>query len=835
MSRHYLTKLRIEGFRGINNEGQPLELRFDKDKVNSIYALNGLGKSSVYDALCYAILGKVPKLDNLEQSEAPESYVNNRFHTTATATIELTFVADNGGTTTQIKVERAKDGTRTVSSPTEANPESFLVALRSDFVLLDQSTFGQFINDTSLKRGRTFARLLGLSRLSDYRIALQKLTNEGTLSSDLDLPTLRANEASWNQQSDRLTASLRIAYDQLTGKPYAGTIDYQVYSLGVIEALKQIPTLQPFCSVVQLHEIDFSEVEKAVSEAEKSTDRDRLAKIREAVILLKQKGPSDSEEYERSQLGELIAKRDEALAKTTGSLLLNNYRTALEVLNSGAWDDPLKCPTCEAKQQASLLDALRAKLSAFDNAEAATEEIKVSWKAAEWPKRLRELERNEHIKPVGDARDYDRLSPYFTNGAVTAEQLAEATTSLDTLEQRRKDAIQQFSEEIARLEATLPASMVAVTRQVSIAKQAAADISNYHKLQPLLAKVRKQIQRRKEWKDFINNAYRDFTEAEATWVANRQQMIATDCQSIHEAITRNRDVVPNLDRPVNSERLQLRLDQFYGLTNLSANTLLQESYCNAIAISIFLSTALKCPTPARFIVLDDVTSSFDGGHQFQLMELLRCRVSPSTNPDGLQIILLTHDTLLEKYLDKATQTGTWRHQKLIGTPPNGPVLTEQHNANHVRQRAENYLNTGQTEAAGPWIRQYLEAVLSRIIRKADVRVPLDYAMDDNKKMVQNALDAIKDQMDLNARAGSLVLTQQQIQDASATLVPSLLANFCTHYNTGAFAGISARVLIGVLDDVDKLEDCFRYDCTCKQQGQTVRRFYRNLKSKACNC
>ena len=201
-------------------------------------------------------------------------------------------------------------------------------------------------------------------------------------------------------------------------------------------------------------------------------------------------------------------------------------------------------------------------------------------------------------------------------------------------------------------------------------------------------------------------------------------------------------------------------------------------------------------------MLDDVTSSFDGGHQFNLMELLRNRISPPTNPDGLQVILLTHDTLLEKYLDKATQTGTWYHQKLIGRPPNGPVLTEQHNANRVRQRALDFLNAGQTEAAGPWIRQYLEAVLSQIIRKTDIRVPVDYAMDDNKKMVKNALDAIADEINLHNRGGTLILEPQQVSDASNTLVPSLVSNYCVHYATGACAGVTAHVLLGVLDDVD---------------------------------
>ena len=77
MKRCFLTKLSIEGFRGINNEGQPLELAFSSDKVNSFYALNGLGKSSIYDALSYAIFDRIPKLDKLEQSENAETYINN--------------------------------------------------------------------------------------------------------------------------------------------------------------------------------------------------------------------------------------------------------------------------------------------------------------------------------------------------------------------------------------------------------------------------------------------------------------------------------------------------------------------------------------------------------------------------------------------------------------------------------------------------------------------------------------------------------------------------------------------------------------------------------------
>jgi AAA domain len=67
----FLEGIEIEGIRGINNEGEPLKLKFKADCVNSISAPNAVGKSSIYDALSFALTGKIPKLDRLLQSEQP--------------------------------------------------------------------------------------------------------------------------------------------------------------------------------------------------------------------------------------------------------------------------------------------------------------------------------------------------------------------------------------------------------------------------------------------------------------------------------------------------------------------------------------------------------------------------------------------------------------------------------------------------------------------------------------------------------------------------------------------------------------------------------------------
>jgi hypothetical protein len=82
MTRFFITKLKVEGFRGINSEADPLNLKFKPDTVNSVFAVNGIGKSSPFDALCYAIHGDIPKLEALQSQEKPQDYYGNRFHST---------------------------------------------------------------------------------------------------------------------------------------------------------------------------------------------------------------------------------------------------------------------------------------------------------------------------------------------------------------------------------------------------------------------------------------------------------------------------------------------------------------------------------------------------------------------------------------------------------------------------------------------------------------------------------------------------------------------------------------------------------------------------------
>ena len=194
------------------------------------------------------------------------------------------------------------------------------------------------------------------------------------------------------------------------------------------------------------------------------------------------------------------------------------------------------------------------------------------------------------------------------------------------------------------------------------------------------------------------------------------------------------------------------------------------------------------------------------------------------NADGLQFVILSHDGLLEKYFDRLSGTTWWYHNKLQGSPPMGTILHQAQGADRLKTTIASLLSAGQVTQAEPLIRQYLEYKLQQIIRKVDIPVPIDFAIKDTSRIVSNCLDAITSAIELQKKAGTLVLDVQQVQNIDTSHVPAIVGNWVGHYETGAGSSLSAPALSGVIGSIDALAECFRYDDT--SGGSTVRRWYR---------
>ncbi|OBY25030.1 hypothetical protein [Leisingera sp. JC1] len=181
-----------------------------------------------------------------------------------------------------------------------------------------------------------------------------------------------------------------------------------------------------------------------------------------------------------------------------------------------------------------------------------------------------------------------------------------------------------------------------LTEQVEYGHQFKDALASYQQCQMEEAEQQARLDIRERWKTFISKASSRFSAAEAALSKAKINDIDAEYKSMYKDIMKVGGVVPDLQRADDKEDLNVELSDFHCQRKVSARALLSESYRNALAISVFLAAVMKHSGAPRFVVLDDVTSSFDAGHQFYLMERIRTKLQHPQNANGLQFIILSH-------------------------------------------------------------------------------------------------------------------------------------------------------------------------------------------------
>jgi hypothetical protein len=812
MPRYYLAQIAIEGFRGINNDGDPLVIKFKPNAVNSIHAHNGVGKTSIFEAIHFAIFGTVPRLTRLQGAEHPESYVVNRFHPSGKATVSLWFEADDGSGTIEICVKRDGAGTRAVTSPSaHADPEAFLRGLREDFVLVDYTKFAEFVDASALERGRSFASLVGLSSYSQLRQALEGASETRSLNTDFNLRALQTDVTARERDVADAAARALSAYHEITGQQAADLGDIEGLCSTVTGALRALPMLKPVVGDSDVRKVDVTAAEKLVEKEEGGALRARHAEILKSKSDLSSLVGTDAEAAERTTILRLASERDTAMARVGGPLLRELYKRASAVVTGTTWLDPKQCPVCDSKLATNLSDHLQQRIAQYAAADEANTRLKAAIDSAVSIVRLGSLETAAALAVAAAEKIQGSVVKAAGAHTLPTADLTTAFSRLDDLEAKRTREIVRLEAERVDIEGKLPPSLVAVSRMLASVKQFCEALSSHAKAADALAKTKKDLAVCQRWRKFICDARDAFCAAEAKLANERITKIQTEYQTLFGDLIRGGpNVKPTLERASGSENVDLKLSNFHGLSDINARAVLSESYRNAVAASIFLSAAIRYNGTPRFVILDDVTSSFDAGHQFSLMEAIRTKLQQPANAGGLQFIILSHDSALEKYFDKQNGTADWSHQKLQGMPPMGRVMISAQEADRLKVQAQNFLNAGQVDFGSPFVRQYLEYKLGHIISRLQIPVPPDYVTRGDNRTVSTYLTAIVDMIDLYQAAGQCVLTPQQIADIKNTHSPAIVANYVSHYETGTGAPIGAYALLGVLQTIDALADCFTY-------------------------
>ena len=139
-----------------------------------------------------------------------------------------------------------------------------------------------------------------------------------------------------------------------------------------------------------------------------------------------------------------------------------------------------------------------------------------------------------------------------------------------------------------------------------------------------------------------------------------------------------------------------------------------ESHLNCFGISFFLASLEAFNKENKFIILDDIISSFDANHRKLFADLLLEKFSE------YQIILLTHEINWFEYVRNAVKNKNWLIKVVKWTD-----LKETHFEEpplNLKSKIVAKISDNNVDKLGNYIREYLEGTLKQISINLEVRV-----------------------------------------------------------------------------------------------------------------
>ena len=334
----------------------------------------------------------------------------------------------------KITVERDGAGRRTVTSGSgHADPESFLQGLREDFVLVDYTKFAAFVDASALERGRSFASLVGLSKYSQLRQALEGASDTRSLNTDFDLRALETDKTAREREVTEAAARALAAYSEITGRTAADLNNVEALCATVTAALRNLELLKPIVAQNDVRKVDISAAEKLVEEAEGGPLRKQHAEVLKSLSDLKGLASDHADATERTAILGLASERDAAMAKVGGPLLRELYERANAIVSDKTWPDPKQCPVCDTKLQTTVTDHLRERIAQYAVADEANVKLEGAISKAASIARLGSLEGAAVMAVPAAERTYGSVVKAAGEHTLPTKDLEKAFARLDSL------------------------------------------------------------------------------------------------------------------------------------------------------------------------------------------------------------------------------------------------------------------------------------------------------------------------------------------------------------------------------------------------------------------
>jgi len=296
------------------------------------------------------------------------------------------------------------------------------------------------------------------------------------------------------------------------------------------------------------------------------------------------------------------------------------------------------------------------------------------------------------------------------------------------------ESVYKFAEELLNEAKALlkKDNVTAIYSKINIAARAYASIKK-HKAEQA------RLERQKETLEVF---YTEFAETQRTTLQAFLDAFSDKIEAIYQFMNpdvkvENIKLVP-LEKNGDMVGMTFQMDYFEHKDVSPPHKYLSESHLNCIGIAFFLASAEGYNKRNKFLIMDDVISSFDENHRKRFGDLLIEQFN------HLQIIVLTHERnwfelLRNQVRGKGWVINTVKHSYKLGTEI-------QPNPKQLRERIETKIKEKDDCDLASLSRKYLEGLLKYVALNLEVRVPFRFNAVNEDRMSGELLTSLQSQL-----------------------------------------------------------------------------------------
>ena len=798
------TKIKNIKIKGIRGAKDTLDLNLNGKSI-LLYGDNGSGKSSISDAIEWFFTDKVSHLSSSE-IELKDALRNATISDTESSEVSISFTKSNLDCSKTLSLKKGKLTPEILNTTEEFS--NYISNSNSENILLRYQYLTNFIDNTKGEKLKYLSDIIGFAEVTKKKEVLQKSHN-----------SVKAEIKSQNFET-QISSNKQILIDKL-----GASISQEKQLFDTInEKIKSLNTGITINSIADIDKL-LEHIKKPVNN-NLTIELKFLDDTKNALnILFSEIDLIDGEYVKYFEEFNIIANDVDAIIKIYLGDLLNAANT---VFKKKIHTDE-SCPLClQPKNSNDLQEEIKVRLKEieeyskkkvpFDKAKKMVTEI-----VAERIKRLENVLLNTEINKAENDTIKKAVISLKTKIFEYQKAIDVKVTSGDKplsaelykLKEEDFSILISIKERIVKIEDFLKNDTITVLySNILASKEAFLNIQKLDKQKVVLENQRKTLEL------IYNEFVKKQKEALEDFINSFSERINEFYQYMNpgEPFQEIKIVTIGEDDELNGITIEYK---YNGNWVSPPQKYFSESHLNCFGLSFFLASVEAFNNENKFIILDDVISSFDSTHRKSFADLLFEKFS------DYQIILLTHEIeWFTNIVSPLAKKNGWLTNIIRWTEVKGTHIDSEPKT--LKDLVETSLADGITENLGNPIRTYLEHFLKDVCLNLDVKVSYKPNVVNEKRMADELINELKSR--ISSKSPDLKAKLPVIEKVGNSL---LLGNLLSHDNPFNPKIGDLKAFWNDIIELEKLFIC--QEAACKKPKVSLINYDTVAKKIRCGC